>query len=73
MPTTVSHFSEGPSRIFARSRAIIGRKVQHCHPPKSVDTVNRILDDFRAGLENVAGFWMNFQVNLYTFAISRAR
>lgn len=60
----VAFFSEGPSRIFARSRAVIGRKVQHCHPPKSVETVNRILDDFRAGRENVAEFWMNFQGKL---------
>ena len=30
----VAFFSEGPDRIFARSKAIIGRKVQHCHPPQ---------------------------------------
>jgi len=28
----VAFFSEGPNRVFARSRAIIGRKVQNCHP-----------------------------------------
>lgn len=68
----VAFFSEGPSRIFARSKAIIGRKVQHCHPPKSVDTVNRILEDFRAGRENVAEFWINFQgkfVHVRYFAV----
>jgi len=65
-------FSEGPSRIFARSKAIIGRKVQHCHPPKSADTVNKILDDFRAGRQNVAEFWINFQskfVHVRYFAV----
>jgi len=46
---TVRYFSEGRERIFARTRAILGRKVQYCHPPKSVDTVQRILADFRAG------------------------
>lgn len=68
----VAFFSEGPSRIFARSKAIIGRKVQHCHPPKSVDTVNRILEDFRAGHEHVAEFWINFQgkfVHVRYFAV----
>ena len=30
----VAFFSEGPQRIFVRSKAIIGRKVQHCHPPE---------------------------------------
>ena len=57
----VAFFSEGPDRIFARSKAIIGRKVQHCHPPRSADTVNKILEDFRSGRQNVAEFWINFQ------------
>ncbi len=54
----VAFFSEGGSRVFARSKAIIGRKVQHCHPPKSVDTVERIIADFRAGRQDVAQFWI---------------
>lgn len=68
----VAFFSEGPGRIFARSKAIIGREVQHCHPPKSVDTVNRILEDFRAGRENIAEFWIDFQgkfVHVRYFAV----
>jgi hypothetical protein len=54
----VAFFSEGPDRVFARSRAIIGREVQNCHPPKSMATVQRILDDFRAGRQGVAEFWI---------------
>jgi hypothetical protein len=68
----VAFFSEGPDRIFARSKAIIGRKVQHCHPPRSADTVNKILDDFRSGRQNVAQFWINFQkkfVHIRYFAV----
>ncbi len=68
----VAFFSEGPDRIFARSKAIIGRKVQHCHPPRSADTVNKILDDFRSGRQNVAEFWINFQnkfVHIRYFAV----
>jgi uncharacterized protein len=68
----VAFFSEGPDRIFARSRAIVGRKVQHCHPPRSADTVNKILDDFRSGRQNVAEFWINFQnkfVHIRYFAV----
>jgi DUF438 domain-containing protein len=45
----VAFFSEGPDRIFPRSKAIIGRKVRHCHPPRSADAVNKTLDDFRSG------------------------
>jgi len=68
----VAFFSEGPQRIFARSKAIIGRKVQHCHPPRSADTVNQILNDFRAGRQSVAEFWINFQgkfVHIRYFAV----
>jgi DUF438 domain-containing protein len=56
----VAFFSEGPNRVFARSRAIIGRMVQNCHPPRSVDVVERIISDFREGRQNVAEFWIQF-------------
>ena len=72
----VAFFSEGPDRIFARSKAIIGRKVQHCHPPRSEDTVNEILEDFRSGRQNVAEFWINFQgkfVHIRYFAVRNAQ
>ncbi len=71
----VAFFSEGPERVFARSRAIIGRKVQHCHPPRSVDIVDRILSDFREGRQDVAEFWINFQgrfVHIRYFAVRDA-
>lgn len=68
----VAFFSEGPDRVFPRSKAIIGRKVQNCHPPKSVSTVDRILDDFRAGRQDVAEFWLEFHgrfVHVRYFAV----
>jgi DUF438 domain-containing protein len=55
----VAFYSEGPERIFSRSRAVIGRKVQHCHPPRSVAVVDRILDDFRAARQSTAEFWID--------------
>lgn len=54
----VRFFSEGPRRVFVRPKAVIGRKVQFCHPPASVDTVNRILDDFKSGRQDTADFWI---------------
>lgn len=68
----VRFFSEGAGRIFVRPKAVIGRKVQHCHPPKSLDKVEQILDDFRAGRQNVAEFWINFNerfVHIRYFAL----
>jgi len=55
---TVKFFSENPERIFVRTRAIVGRKVQNCHPPKSVSIVNKILKDFKEGKRNEADFWL---------------
>jgi DUF438 domain-containing protein len=54
----VRYYSEGKERIFPRTPAAIGRTVQNCHPPKSVATVNHILDSFRAGSKDVAEFWI---------------
>lgn len=55
---TVRYFSPGKDRIFDRNRAILGRKVQYCHPPKSVRTVNQILKDFKSGKQDQARFWI---------------
>ncbi len=68
----VAFYSEGPDRLFARSKAVIGRKVQNCHPPRSVEIVNRILSDFREGQQNVAEFWISLRgrfVHIRYFAV----
>lgn len=54
----VRFFSQTRDRIFERQATIIGRKVQLCHPPASMDKVQRILDDFKAGRRDVAEFWI---------------
>jgi PAS domain S-box-containing protein len=55
----VQYFSQSPERIFVRSKAVIGREVRNCHPKKSVDKVEQILNDFRAGTRDKAEFWIN--------------
>lgn len=55
----VAYFSLGPERIFERTRAIIGRKVQFCHPPNSMGIVEQILQDFKSGRKDHADFWIN--------------
>ena len=57
----VKFFSHGKQRIFERSKAILGRQVQFCHPPSSVHIVDKIIDDFRSGREDAAKFWINFK------------
>jgi len=51
-------FFSGGERVFPRSKNILGRKVQMCHPPKSVHIVNRILADFREKKRENAEFWI---------------
>ena len=68
----VRFFSQTKERIFPRSPAIIGRKVQQCHPPASVHRVQGILDDFRAGRRDEAEFWIQMQgrfIHIRYFAI----
>jgi DUF438 domain-containing protein len=57
----VAYYSASPERIFPRSPGVIGRKVQNCHPPKSMDSVQKILDAFRAGKKDMADFWIQMQ------------
>jgi len=55
---TVRYFSQTKDRIFPRAKTIIGRKVQQCHPQKSIHVVNQILEDFRYGRRESAEFWI---------------
>lgn len=55
----VRYFNQSAERIFDRTRAIIGRKVQFCHPPSSVHIVEKIIDDFRSGRQEKSAFWIN--------------
>ncbi|MFW6049075.1 MAG: DUF438 domain-containing protein [Candidatus Bipolaricaulota bacterium] len=53
----VRYFSGG-ERIFPRTKTVIGRPVQNCHPPDSVSVVNSILNEFKAGNREEAEFWL---------------
>jgi len=55
----VKFFNKAEKRIFVRTKAILGRKVQLCHPQKSIHVVNRILEAFKKGEKDVAEFWIN--------------
>jgi PAS domain S-box-containing protein len=55
------YYSDTPQRIFTRTPAVIGRKVQNCHPPKSVHVVQKIIDAFRAGEKDSAEFWIELK------------
>ena len=54
----VRYYSQGKERFFPRSPGIIGRMVQNCHPPGSVDVVNKIVAAFKEGSRDTADFWI---------------
>ena len=56
---TVRYYSKGDRRIFKRTPAVIGRKVQNCHPQKSLAKVEEVLSDLRSGKRDVAMFWID--------------
>jgi len=57
----VKFFSHGKKPIFKRNRAVIGRDVRLCHPPKSVHVVEQVISDFKSGKEERAVFWLEMQ------------
>ncbi len=54
----VAYYSGTKERFFPRSPGVIGRNVQRCHPPRSLDKVNQILRSFKSGQKNHADFWI---------------
>ncbi|MGE5173266.1 MAG: DUF438 domain-containing protein [Betaproteobacteria bacterium] len=68
----VAYYSATPERIFPRSAGVIGRRVQNCHPPKSVGMVEKILSSFKAGTKDVAEFWIQMRgkvIHIRYFAV----
>jgi len=68
----VKYFNKAEERIFVRTKAVLGRKVQLCHPQKSFHIVNKILETFKAGKKDVAEFWIqkdNSLIHIRYFAV----
>jgi len=60
----VKFFNRFKDRIFKRPVSVIGRSVRDCHPKKSLDKVEQILNDFKDKKRKVAEFWINLGENL---------
>ncbi len=58
---TVRYFNKFGKRIFPRPETVIGRRVQDCHPEKSLDKVEEILKGFREGKLDKAEFWIELR------------
>jgi len=55
---SVKYFNKAEKRIFVRTKSVIGRKVQLCHPQKSVHIVNKIVEAFKTDKKDSAEFWI---------------
>lgn len=59
---TVAYFNRlDREKLFPRTRSVIGRKVEKCHPEKSVSMVQSIVDGFKNKTRDKAEFWIDFR------------
>ena len=57
----VLFYNETKTRHFPRNPSVIGRLVENCHPPKSIDIVKKIIKSFKNGEKNTAEFYINYK------------
>jgi len=68
----VKFFSLSKEPIFTRSKAVLGLKVQNCHPQKSIHLVNQIIEEFKSGKRDVAEFYLTINnkfIHIRYFAV----
>ena len=59
---TVAYFNRlDKEKLFPRTRSVIGRKVEKCHPAHSVATVRKIVSGFKDKTHDKAEFWIDFK------------
>lgn len=54
---TVRYINQSKEGIFPRTKSVVGRRVQSCHPKEIRPLVDRMLLDFRSGRRDLADFW----------------
>jgi hypothetical protein len=65
-------FNKNGDRIFPRPPGVIGKRVQDCHPSKSVHRVQQILDEMKDGKRDSAEFWIDLndrKIHIRYFAV----
>ncbi|HNT29748.1 MAG TPA: PAS domain-containing protein [bacterium] len=50
------------TRLFTRPEAALGRNVRDCHPYKSLDKIEAIISEMKAGTREKASFWIDLPV-----------
>jgi hypothetical protein len=50
------------TRVFKRPKGVVGRDVRNCHPQQSLDKVERIIEEMKAGERDKARFWIDMDL-----------
>ena len=58
---TVRYYSKHDERVFRRTSAVIGRRVQNCHPKDSLDKVSQVVEALKSGKRKSAEFWIDLK------------
>jgi hypothetical protein len=51
------------TRIFRRTDNVLGRDIRNCHPKKSLEKVEIILAEMKAGKREKAEFWIDLPID----------
>ena len=57
----VKYWNRHGTRVFRRSTSALGKKVQQCHPPASLDRVNQVIADLKSGKKDLEEFWIDLK------------
>jgi len=61
---TVLAWNKHATRIFKRPEAVVGRNVRNCHPKKSLQKVETIIGEMKAGKRDKAQFYIDLPIGL---------
>ncbi len=50
------------TRIFKRPKGVVGKNVRKCHPQRSIEKVEKILSEMKAGKRDRARFWIDKRI-----------
>jgi PAS domain S-box-containing protein len=68
-----TYFSPSQEPVFRRTLASLGRNVRHCHPPKSIVHVNKILANFKKKRRDSEEFWISHKDKFIYFQYHAVR
>ena len=70
----VTFFSESKFRRgFARTKTIIGRRLEYCHPPRLEDFVKSVVNDLKSGKTDFREYWTRLEDRIVRVIVAAVR